>query len=162
HFPLSRRAFGQGTALTAGLLGTGLPLVEPAPAPAAAPHFTHHSPALQPDPAVARARPFSHCHCRLQVGLQPGRLLEARGEEREPVQAGEVCVKASLMTQLVYNRLRLTRPLKRVGGEKGSPESKFAPISWDDALEIIARKLLSLRDGGETRAVASKTSGRLP
>jgi len=42
------------------------------------------------------------------------------------------------MTQLVYNRFRLTRPMKRVGGEKGSPDSKFEPIDWDEALETIA------------------------
>ena len=47
-------------------------------------------------------------------------------------------------------------------GEKGSPDSKFAPIGWDEALEIIAKKLLALRDADEARAVASKTSGRLP
>ena len=51
------------------------------------------------------------------------------------MQAGGLCVKGPMMAQLVYNRLRLTQPLKRVGGEKGSPDSKFEPISWDEALE---------------------------
>jgi anaerobic selenocysteine-containing dehydrogenase len=127
-----------------------------------APDFIDHSPSLQPDRIVASACQFCNCNCRLQVRLKQGRILDMRGEERDPVQAGELCIKASLMTQLVYNRFRLTRPLKRVGGDKGSPESKFVPITWDEALEIIARKLLALRDAGEARAVASKTSGRLP
>ncbi len=65
------------------------------------------------------------------------------------------------MTQLVYNRFRLKKPLKRVGGEKGAADSKFEPISWDEALEIIAKKFLELRDAGEARAIANKTSGRL-
>ena len=66
------------------------------------------------------------------------------------------------MTQLVYNRFRLTSPMKRVAGEKGSPDSKFTPISWDEALETIATKFLALRDAGEAQAIANKTSGRLP
>ena len=40
------------------------------------------------------------------------------------------------------------KPLKRVGGEKWSPDSKFAAISWDEALETIAKKFLQLRDAG--------------
>ena len=65
------------------------------------------------------------------------------------------------MAEMVYNRFRLTTPLKRTG-VKGSPDSKFTPITWDEALEMIARKMLDLRDAGEARAIASKTSGRLP
>jgi anaerobic selenocysteine-containing dehydrogenase len=67
-----------------------------------------------------------------------------------------------MMAQLVYNRHRLTHPLKRVGGEKGSSESKFEKVTWEQALGTIAKKFLALRDAGETRAIANKTSGRLP
>src|SRR5207253_13760 len=42
------------------------------------------------------------------------------------------------------------------------PDSRFEPVSWDEALDLVARKLLALRDADEARAVASKTSGRLP
>lgn len=63
--------------------------------------------------------------------------------------------------QLYYNRFRLTKPMKRVGGEKGSPDSKFEPCSWEEALETIAKEFLALRDAGEAQAIANKTSGRL-
>jgi anaerobic selenocysteine-containing dehydrogenase len=66
-----------------------------------------------------------------------------------------------MMAELVYNRFRLTKPLKRVGGAKGELGSKFEAISWDEALGTVAKKMLSLRDAGEARAVASRTSGRL-
>jgi anaerobic selenocysteine-containing dehydrogenase len=124
--------------------------------------FTQQSGALQADQVVDSACQFCNSLCRLKVHLKAGRIIDVRGEPNDPVQAGGLCVKGPLMTQLVYNRFRLRRPLKRVGGAKGSPESQFEPISWDDALRIIAEKLLSLRDAGDVRAIANKTSGRLP
>ncbi|MEM9538186.1 MAG: molybdopterin-dependent oxidoreductase [Cyanobacteria bacterium P01_E01_bin.42] len=124
--------------------------------------FTQQSGALQPDRIVNSACQFCNSLCRLKVHLKDGRIIDVTGESEDPVQAGGFCVKGPMMTQLVYNRFRLTRPLKRVGGAKGSSDSKFEPISWDEALETIARKFLALRDTGEARAIANKTSGRLP
>jgi anaerobic selenocysteine-containing dehydrogenase len=165
----TRRDLLTTSALGAGWASLGLPLIAAAdpPAPPAggavsAPDFTHASAALEPDRIVTSACQFCNSLCGLKVHLKAGRVIDVRGEDRDAVQAGQLCVKAHLMPQLVYNRLRLTRPLKRVGGEKGSLESKFVPISWKEALEIVARKLLALRDGGEARAIASRTSGRLP
>src|SRR5262245_21806377 len=125
----SRRAFCQTTALGVGALS--LPTVgaadQPAP-PAAAgtPDFTAKSAALEPDKIVQSACQFCNSLCGLKVHMKAGRVIDIRGEDRDPVQAGELCVKAHLMPQLVYNRFRLTRPLKRVGGAKGSPASRFA------------------------------------
>ncbi|HZV01351.1 MAG TPA: molybdopterin-dependent oxidoreductase [Planctomycetota bacterium] len=124
--------------------------------------FTKGSGALQADKVIDSACQFCNSLCRLKVKVKNGRVLDVLGEPEDPVQAGGLCVKGPMMTQLVYNRLRLTRPMKRVAGEKGSPASKFEPISWDEALETIARRFLALRDAGEARAIANKTSGRLP
>ena len=124
--------------------------------------FTNQSGALQPDTIVDSACQFCNSLCRLKVHLKDGRIIDVVGEPDDPVQAGGFCVKGPMMTQLVYNRFRLTRPMKRVAGEKGSPDSKFEPISWDEALETIATKFLALRDAGEAQAIANKTSGRLP
>ncbi|MGI8966378.1 MAG: molybdopterin-containing oxidoreductase family protein, partial [Limisphaerales bacterium] len=125
--------------------------------------FTSQSAALQADKVVDSACQFCNSLCRLKVHLKDGRIIGVRGEHDDPVQAGGLCVKGeTMMTQLVYNRFRLTHPMKRVAGEKGSADSKFEPISWDQALDIVAKKFLALRDAGEARAIANKTSGRLP
>ncbi len=94
--------------------------------------------------------------------MKAGRVIDITGEEADPVQAGGLCVKGPMMAQLVYNRLRLATPLRRVGGDKGSPDSKFEPISWEQALDTIAQNLIALRDAGQASAIANKTSGRLP
>jgi anaerobic selenocysteine-containing dehydrogenase len=124
--------------------------------------FTRQSAALEPDKIVDSACQFCNSLCRLKVHLKGGRIIDVRGEADDPVQAGGLCVKGPMMTQLVYNRHRLPRPLKRVGGAKGSAESRFQSISWKTALETIAGKFLALRDAGAARAIANKTSGRLP
>ena len=117
---------------------------------------------MQPDAIVASACQFCNSLCRLHVHLKNGRIIDVVGDYDDPVQAGGLCVKGPMMTQLVYNRFRLQSPLKRVGGEKGSPESKFVAITWDEALETMATKFLALRDAGEAHTIANKTSGRLP
>ncbi|MFD0974704.1 molybdopterin-containing oxidoreductase family protein [Plantactinospora endophytica] len=126
------------------------------------PDFSSGSAALDPDRVVASACQFCNSNCRLRIGLKVGRIIEVRGEPDDPVQAGNLCVKGPAMTELVYNRHRLTTPLRRVSGTKGSSTSVFAPVSWDEALDLIAKRLLRLRDDGEARAIANRTSGRLP
>ncbi|MGQ0839450.1 molybdopterin-containing oxidoreductase family protein [Actinokineospora sp.] len=125
-------------------------------------NFTASSAALRPDSVIATACQFCNSNCRLHVGLRAGRIISVQGEPADPVQAGNICVKARMMPELVYNPLRLTTPLRRVGGAKGAADSRFEPVSWDEALDIVATRLLALRDNGEARAIANRTTGRLP
>jgi len=169
---VSRRGFLKGSAIGVAAVSGGKLLQGKADAtekgyyPATNSHaeydFTNQSGALQPDTIVDSACQFCNSLCRLKVHVKNGRIIDVLGEPDDPVQAGGFCVKGPMMTQLVYNRFRLTRPMKRVSGEKGSPDSKFEPISWDEAMDAIATKFLALRDAGEARAIANKTSGRLP
>jgi anaerobic selenocysteine-containing dehydrogenase len=124
--------------------------------------LTRTSGALEPDEVVNSGCQFCNSLCRIQVAKKSGRIVEIRGEPDDPVQAGHLCVKGPMMSQLVYNPRRITRPMKRVSGRKGDPASVFAPVSWDEALEGIARKLLDIRDTTGPQGVANKTSGRLP
>lgn len=173
---LLRRALG-GAALV-GVVGSGCTTPEPTPGPAPGPapaappghasapgasswDFVQGSAALEPERTVTSVCQFCNSACRIHVGVKAGRALSVRGEADDPVQAGRLCVKAELMAELAHNGRRLTRPLKRVGGAKGSPGSRFEPISWDEALATIARKFIELRDQGEARAIANRTCGRL-
>jgi anaerobic selenocysteine-containing dehydrogenase len=168
----SRRALLRRAAIGAAAVGAQSVLGDPAHAsdarypstetPPPEFDFTVASDALQADKVVDSACQFCNSLCRLKIHLRAGRVIDITGEQADPVQAGGICVKGPMMAQLVYNRFRLTQPLKRVNGAKGSPDSKFEPVSWDEALGIIARKLIDLRDAGEARAIANKTSGRLP
>ncbi len=153
-------------------LGVAACTTESTPSPGATPpppqsavvrfNLTRDSGALEPDEVVKSACQFCNSLCGIQVLKKSGRIIGIRGEAADPVAAGNLCVKADLMPELVYNPRRITTPLKRVRGKKGDPDSVFEPVSWDAALDGIARKLIEIRDTSGPQAVANKTSGRLP
>lgn len=62
---------------------------------------------------------------------------------------GRVCVKAYGLVQKLYNPNRVRSPMKRTNPRKGRNEDPgFVPISWDEALDIVATKLKEIRAKG--------------
>jgi len=62
---------------------------------------------------------------------------------------GRPCIKAYGLVQKTYNPHRVTTPMKRTNPKKGKDQDPgFVPISWDEALDIIAEKLRGIRDRG--------------
>jgi len=61
----------------------------------------------------------------------------------------KVCVKAYGLIQKHYNPNRVKSPMKRTNPKKGMDEDpKFVEITWDEALDLIAKKLLEVRKKG--------------
>jgi len=64
---------------------------------------------------------------------------------------GRVCVKAYGLIQKTYNPHRIKQPMRRTNPKKGKNEDPgFEPISWDEALELVAGKLKEVFDTGLT------------
>jgi len=64
---------------------------------------------------------------------------------------GRVCVKAYGLIQKTYNPHRITRPMKRTNPKKGrAHDPGFVPISWNEALDLVAAKLNEIRAKGLT------------
>jgi len=87
--------------------------------------------------------------CAILARVEDGKVKEIRGNPRG---RGKACVKGMAGVSLQYSPDRITRPLKRVG-ERG--EGRFEPVSWDEALDIIAAKLNELRDKGEAHKLTA-------
>ena len=90
----------------------------------------------------------SHCRmchggCGVLVYMKNGRIEKIAGDPDCPINHGTLCSKGIGSTQLAYHPDRLTYPVRRVG-PKGS--GKWERISWDDALDTIAAKILHYRD----------------
>ncbi len=79
--------------------------------------------------------------CALEVerfdDVRIGRIRGARGQTYTD---GVVCAKVARYEERQYHPERLSVPLRRVG-EKGRGHDAFVPISWDDALDIVAEGL---------------------
>ncbi|NDP42970.1 MAG: molybdopterin-dependent oxidoreductase [Aromatoleum sp.] len=64
---------------------------------------------------------------------------------------GKVCVKAYGLVQKTYNPHRIRTPMKRTNPLKGRDQDPgFVPITWDEALDIVAAKLNDVRATGLT------------
>ncbi len=118
------------------------------------------------DKIVRSGCSFCPVACWHLVHVKDGRVVNVYGEPRNPIQAdtentldGALCVKGRVgIVQLLYNKYRITTPLKRVSAK---PSMDFEPISWEQAYEEIAKKLLEIRDTEGPHAIASKTTDRV-
>ncbi|MDC7788798.1 molybdopterin-dependent oxidoreductase [Rhodoplanes sp. TEM] len=80
--------------------------------------------------------------CLVDAYVKDGRLIKVEGSPGNPVNDGTLCSKGAASRQWVYNPDRLQTPLLRIG-ERG--EGRWAPISWDEALDRIAARLGALK-----------------
>jgi anaerobic selenocysteine-containing dehydrogenase len=89
--------------------------------------------------------------CSKQVYVVDGRAVRIRGNPNSKVCVGAGCTRSQLALQQVYDPDRIKVPMKRTNPKKGRTEDpKFVPISWDEALNTIADKIMELRNNNET------------
>ncbi len=89
--------------------------------------------------------------CATQVYVTDGRAIKVRGNSHSKVNGEASCPRAHMALQQVYDPDRVKTPMKRTNPNKGKDEDPmFVPISWDEALETIADKIMDLRANNET------------
>ncbi len=127
--PMDRREFLKATALAAAS----------AAATAGMPGWRQREAhAAQPDLrgvkwAKAPCR-FCGTGCHVKVGIKNNKIVAIAGDERAAVNRGLLCVKGYHVGLALYGKDRLTKPLLRKGNAQ-------VPISWDEALGIIAKRI---------------------
>jgi anaerobic selenocysteine-containing dehydrogenase len=87
-------------------------------------------------------------NCGLSVETGDCNFTRIRGDEDHPVSKGYICQKAARLQHYQQHDDRLRQPLRR--REDGS----FEPVSWDEALDDIAQRLLAIRDTHGGKAFA--------
>ncbi|MGC8603191.1 MAG: molybdopterin-dependent oxidoreductase, partial [Desulfomonilaceae bacterium] len=80
--------------------------------------------------------------CGLDLYVKNGKILKVEGSKENPYSIGTLCAKGAAQRQYIYSEERLKTPLKRTG-PRGS--GKFQPISWDEALELVATKFNEMK-----------------
>ena len=84
--------------------------------------------------------------CSLLVHVEAGRITRIEGDPEHPFTAGFACARVHHDHELTHSPERLRTPLARTGA-KG--EGRFAPITWEAALDtIVARWRTIMREDG--------------
>ena len=89
--------------------------------------------------------------CAVYALVDEGKFVGVRPMRKLPGD-GAICSKGIAGPEIVYSRQRLLHPLKRTN-PKGSADPGFVEISWEEALDITAQKMASVRDQYGAEAV---------
>lgn len=81
-------------------------------------------------------------HCGVTCYVKDGKIIKVEGTDAHPTNHGKLCARGLSARDYVYRKDRVQTPLKRIG-KKG--EGKFKPISWDEAMEEITERLLTVK-----------------
>lgn len=90
---------------------------------------------------------ISRCGC---IGTVEDGVLTRVDPDPEHPTGQALCVKARAAPEAVYNQQRILQPLRRTH-PKGDANPGWEPISWDDALDLVAERMrAALIDHGPT------------
>jgi anaerobic selenocysteine-containing dehydrogenase len=101
--------------------------------------------------------PLCVSRCGAKATVTDGAFLALEPDPSHPT-GQALCVKGKAAPEIVYHPERLLHPLKRTH-PKGAGDPGWQRITWDEALDTVAARLLALaRDHGPESVVFSATS----
>jgi len=83
---------------------------------------------------------FCGTGCHVMVGTENGRVVAVQGDQKAEVNKGLLCVKGYHVGLALYGKDRLTTPMLRKDG-------RLVPISWDEAIETVAKRIMANPSG---------------
>ena len=97
--------------------------------------------------------PFCGTGCNFDLLVKDGKIAGVASNPESPVNGKQLCIKGRFGWDYVHSDKRLTTPLVKVDG-------KFVPVSWDEALDTIAKRLGEIKDKYGGKAFAALSSAR--
>ena len=95
-------------------------------------------------------------NCGVQAHVKNGRVIRLEGEPLDPMSKGKLCAKGLSGISALYHPNRNKYPLIRVGERGGG---RFRRASWDEALGMIADKLMQVKKDYGAEYVFCSTGG---
>ncbi len=80
--------------------------------------------------------------CGMLIHMSNGQAIKVEGDPDSPISRGALCEKGWASLEYLYSPYRLRHPLKRVGARG---EGKWQQITWDEALDTIAKQLMETK-----------------
>ena len=77
--------------------------------------------------------------CSMTATVRAGKVLKIEGDKEHPLTRGSICEKGRKHLERMYHTERILKPRRRY-------KDTWIDISWEDALDEIARKLLDAKE----------------
>ncbi len=87
--------------------------------------------------------PYCGTGCTLYLKVRDGRVVGVL-PDADGVGQGKLCIKGWSAHQFIHHADRLTTPLIRLPGTPRG-QAAFREASWDEALDLVAGRLLAIR-----------------
>ena len=90
--------------------------------------------------------------CSMFLGVRGNEIVDVQGDRESPVNKGGLCVKGRFGFDFVSHPSRLSKPLIRKEGQgkdikvDGNFREVFREATWDEALDLVARKLSQIKE----------------
>jgi predicted molibdopterin-dependent oxidoreductase YjgC len=91
--------------------------------------------------------------CSIDLHLIDGKIARVTGTEDGVVNRGSLCVKGRFGNDFVHHKDRLTSPLIKENG-------RFREAGWDEALDLVARRLSGIKQEHGPDSIAGFSSAR--
>jgi formate dehydrogenase alpha subunit len=91
----------------------------------------------------------------MNLHLRDGLIFRVTGRRDNKVNFGNLCVKGRFGTDFVHAPDRLQHPLARA-----TRQQPLTPTSWETALDMVARRLVEIRDQYGPDSIAVLTSAK--
>jgi formate dehydrogenase alpha subunit len=116
---------------------------------------------IKPDRIVTTTCPYCGVGCTLELHVKDDFIFKVTSPFDSPVNHGNLCVKGRFGYDYVYHPKRITTPLIRKTSQKAGERtqafdlSEWREVSWDEALDTVADRLVEIynRDGADAMAV---------
>lgn len=93
------------------------------------------------------------CRLLITVDQEKNQIINVEGDSRSPVNDGMLCVKGRFGFDFINSKQRLTSPLIRKDGV-------LEAVSWQEAVEYIAHKLVDIKTQHGANAIAALASAK--
>lgn len=99
--------------------------------------------------------PYCGVGCTLNLVVQDGKVTGVQPYRRSPINEGKLCPKGMTCHEFIHSPDRLTKPMIKKDG-------KFVEASWDEALDLVAKKFRENSDKYGPKSLGFQVSCRTP
>ena len=96
---------------------------------------------------------FCAVGCLLAMGVTDNRIIDVNpAHEQQSVNGATLCVRGHFAHDFLNSPERLISPMARNNGDQNNNE--LAPVAWDDALDLVAQRLLEVKNKNGPQSIA--------